>query len=527
MYKYIVFDIKNLEPLKLGMTSAQIDSESSKSYIQGITMRGAFIANYIALNKLNDLSAEDKKMLLKGGLEFFNCYPLIKNNRLLPFTKNLFTTKDEMKNFGDTNKLSVKNIKDSKEALQRVKGIEFAKYDFKKKEIKAFNVKKVSQIHIKKEISRDKNNKIFRYEAIKEGNEFKGIIKCRVEYLDKVKDVLERGIFYLGGSKGSGYGKCTVSNITLKDENPEVTYLKEEKLLNEELFNKESSIYLFLTSDLILRNSLGVFLSYPEEEYLKEKLGLENVIYEEAFIDIDTFTSFNNKWKYRLPIIDGVKSGSLIKYRIKGRINIDKLINFIDEGIGERKQEGFGRFIILPNMNFNNITKFESADVNENKKVNLTGEDKEQLKLLSNRIYLNKIRNNIPLNVLNLNNEIKGISKLGQSQVGKVVNLMELIEGMEQNKAIEFIEKYFSNIKNKKNNRELSNRLKSIEIEGLDLETFIKKFIKINKENFYSKYEKPIEIENIKSEINEDEMYKYKISILKEAFRLELKRGDK
>ena len=178
-------------------------------------------------------------------------------------------------------------------------------------------------------------------------------------------------------------------------------------------------------------------------------------------------------------------------------------------------------------MNFNNIRKFESADVNENKKVNLTGEDKEQLKLLSNRIYLNKIRNNIPLNVLNLNNEIKGISKLGQSQVGKVVNLMELIEGMEQNKAIEFIEKYFSNIKNKKNNRELSNRLKSIEIEGLDLETFIKKFIKINKENFYSKYEKPIEIENIKSEINEDEMYKYKISILKEAFRLELKRGDK
>ncbi|UXZ08635.1 hypothetical protein F1B95_05365 [Clostridium perfringens] len=61
MYKYISFDVENLEPLKLSQTSVQIDSEVSKSFIQGSALRGAFIANYMNLNGLKDLDEKHKK----------------------------------------------------------------------------------------------------------------------------------------------------------------------------------------------------------------------------------------------------------------------------------------------------------------------------------------------------------------------------------------------------------------------------------------------------------------------------------
>ncbi|MDK0552623.1 hypothetical protein P6P37_07380 [Clostridium perfringens] len=75
MYKYISFDVENLEPLKLSQTSVQIDSEVSKSFIQGSALRGAFIANYMNLNGLKDLDEKHKEMLLKGNIEFLNAYP--------------------------------------------------------------------------------------------------------------------------------------------------------------------------------------------------------------------------------------------------------------------------------------------------------------------------------------------------------------------------------------------------------------------------------------------------------------------
>lgn len=525
MYKYISFDIENLEPLKLSQTSVQIDSEVSKSFIQGSVLRGAFIANYMNLNGLSDLNEKDKEMLLKGNIEFFNAYPKGKSGTTLPFMKNLFTTKDEMKRFGDKKVMRV-IPQNNGEAVQKVKGIEFANYDFKNKTIDSVKVKKISSMHIKTPSNREENTKLFTYEAIDRNTKFGGTIKFKEEYEEEVLNVMKKGNFYLGGSKGSGYGKCKISSIETLKENPQLNYLEGQNLFKELSFHKCNEFYLFFTSDVILRNHLGLITNSPDTKLIEKKLGIEEVVEEETFIDTDVFTGFNNKWGYRLPITNGIKAGSLIKYSFKGNLSKDKLISFIEEGLGERKQEGFGRFLIIPVINFEKILKGEILS-EKAEKILLNGEEKNQLKLINKRIYLNKIKNEIPkivLTIISSINDKKYI--LPNNQWGKLVNLMESLEGESKSQCIEYIDRYFSNINNKKINRSLANRLSKIIIEDKTLENFTKDFIKSPREEFYKKYCKPVNMGGITSDITEEELNKIKVNILKEIFTLKLK-GEK
>ncbi|EHK2425938.1 RAMP superfamily CRISPR-associated protein [Clostridium perfringens] len=522
MYKYIYFDVENLEPLKLSQTSVQIDSEVSKSFIQGSALRGAFIANYMNLNGLKDLDEKHKEMLLKGNIEFLNAYPRGEIGTTLPFMKNLFTTKEEMKRFGDKKVMRVLS-RDSGEAVQKVKGIEFANYNFKNKIIEAVKVKKISSMHIKTPVNKEENTKLFTYEAIDKNTKFSGIIKFKKEYEKEVLRVMKEGNFYLGGSKGSGYGKCKISSIKILEENPQMNYLEEQNLLKELCSHKCNEFYLFFISDAILRNDLGLITNSPDRKELEKKLGVEEVIEEETFIDVDIFTGFNNKWGYRLPITNGIKAGSLIKYSFKGNLSKDKLISFINEGLGERKQEGFGRFLLLPVIDFKEILKREILS-EKAKKINLNEEEKKQLKLINKRIYLNKINNEIPKITLNILSSIKGLKyNLHNSQWGKLMDLMERLEGESKEECIKSIHYYFSNINSKTINRDLTNMLSKITIEDKTLESFIRDFIESSREEFYKNYCKPVNIGGITSQITEEELNKIKINILKEIFRLKLK----
>ncbi|MDB2060213.1 hypothetical protein [Clostridium perfringens] len=44
---------------------------------------------------------------------------------------------------------------------------------------------------------------------------------------------------------------------------------------------------------------------------------------------------------------------------------------------------------------------------------------------------------------------------------------------------------------------------------------------------FYTDYEKSIKIAGVESSINEEEIYRYKLSLFKELFRLQLKESER
>lgn len=533
MGKYIKYDIENIEEIKIAMTVNQSDTQFSRSFITGSNIRGAFISEYIKAKKIEDLNKdESRELLLKDGVKFLNAYPIAQEERSIPFPNCYYALKDDIKKgnmplnivtFPEAIELKEK---DEERNYTKIKGKEFGVL-INSDDLGEVKVSKKEYLHIRKPKIDDEDNKLFRYEVIESNTKFRGYIKVEDDYVDSIsdiKDILTKSDFYIGGSKGSGYGLCKIDNIEIIEDNPELSYFEDE-ILEEDYYDDEDKIYVYALSDIIYRDKLGIYKTIFDEEYIAEKIGVNTVsINEETSVITDYFTSFNNKWGYRCPIINGIKMGSIISYDITdGEIDYDKVIKFMDEGIGERKNDGYGRFIILTSLQWKKIV--DISEENEYLKIKkLDNKKKNDMKLIINRIYRAKIDNMIPEIVINLQNKITGIKAINNAQWGKLFNLMGLLLDKDRKHGIKKVQEYFEHINEKQRNRDLADSLKRIKIDENNLEGFITETLKMNISDFQSKYCSSIELDDIESSISEEEVYKYNVKILRELFRLNLRK---
>ncbi|HLS52685.1 MAG TPA: hypothetical protein VK031_01845, partial [Tissierellaceae bacterium] len=331
MSKYLVFNIESLENLKFSSTNVQSDSEDTNEYIPGTSIRGAYIYRYMIKKDIKDINqGEHRDKLLNGKIKFLNAYPIYANKRGMPLPKVYFARKDELKS--EQNKIDMYPGlgQDLGAGYGKVRACEFVGWE--KDSFYRIKVDKISNLHINK-MNNKEPNKLFMYEAIKAGQSFQGIIKVEDdEYIEEVREIFENTIVYLGGSKGSGYGKCQIGNISIMEENPELEYFDQSL--------KGQEIYLLALSDIIYRNEYGEYKTYIEEKDLEKELGLEKVEFIDSSIETKAITNFNNKWNCSTPIINGIKAGSVLKYRITEELNLDSIKKFMDKGIGERRIDG-------------------------------------------------------------------------------------------------------------------------------------------------------------------------------------------
>lgn len=532
MAKYIKYDLENLEEIKITPTINQSDANFSKSYISGSAVKGACIEKYIIENKIKNLNEGiSKELFLKGGLKFLNAYPLdiSKKERSLPFPSCYYALKDDIKQqkeiFKITNSLNMEKGKN----YAKVKGKEFVL--FEKKDLKNISVLKEEYLHIRKPGEKNDENKIFRYEVIKANENFRGYIKVEdkfEEYIDKIKKLLDN-TFYIGGSKGSGYGLCKIYNIKVLNENPEYKYFEETMELNDVYFEEEEKIYIYALSDIIYRNKLGQYKTIFDEDFIAKNIGVDKVeVNEECYVDTEYCTSFNNKWGYRQPIISAIKAGSIISYDIKeGEVDLDKVKEFIDSGIGERKNDGYGRFIILNSLS--GETVINKGDKKE-KKLELEKLDKDknkQMELILNRIYNSKLESNLPNKVLNIKDNLTGDKEIKTNQWGKLYRLMNILLETNRSEGIKKAEDYFEHINTKQRNRDLANALRKIEVDGKELKDFIISYLKMGVDDFRRSNAYEISLGDAHSSLNEEDVYRYNVRALKELFRLNLRKSKK
>lgn len=537
MKKYLEYEIENLEPLKTSATLMQSDNETSKSYISGSVMKGAYIANYISINKVKDINSyEHKSKLLKGDIKFLNAYPENDMDRTYPFPLCFYTSKSELKNFRDKRRLKISQDKNneninSKNDVQRLKGFEFVRLNFNEKRLVVTKVNKNSYLHIKK-AQENENNKLFRYEAIQPFNKFKGIVEFSGNNIDENIEefikITKEGTFYLGGSKGTGYGLCKIRvSKSIKEDHPEWLYFNKQLEADLDSFINTNKLYLYTLSDIIIRDSFGVYQSYIDPKIIEKKLGGVEVELCNSFIQTETFTGFNSKWGYRLPLVKGIKAGSVIEYNIQGKINIKNLKKFIQEGIGERKIDGFGRFILLNKLDFTLLCN-ETNELKEIKEVELNPKERNQMQDIVNKIYNVRLDNVLIDKVLNLDKELKKYrNTTTSSQWAKLFMLMCNIENLDMESGIKHMEQYFNQIKAKTNNRELINSLNKIKIYDEKLINYLVKELKdLEERNFCRKNQNKVVLSGVESQITKKQIYRFKLKVLKEAFRLQYKNGE-
>lgn len=446
MDKYVVYDIETLEDVKLAKTNIQTDEEETLEYISGSSIRGAFIYEYIKKNGIKDINQGiHRRKLLMGGIKFLNAYPEYDGLRSIPFPKAYFATKENLKYSELTNvPLEIKVGLDNKlpQEYERLRKPEFTGY--LDGQLYRVVVQKISNLHINSNIEK---NVLYRYEAIKRGQSFKGIIKVEDEsYIDEVIELLNDAHIYIGGAKGSGYGRCRIKNMEILEENPEYELFEDRDCFEE-------YIYLIALSDIIYRNKYGQYKTYIDEEYLCKELGLNKVQYVDSIIETKNITSFNNKWNCHTPQIVGIKAGSVFKYKIEEDIDEDKLLEFMDRGIGERKLDGFGRFVIVDSLEDSYLSYEKDNTLGEEFSTlynRLSEDEKVELKDIVNRIYRRNVEGHIGHIVMEKSTGLRKQNEMSKSQWGNFMNLFSYLSTLSPEEGIEIYKSQMKEIRNKR-----------------------------------------------------------------------------
>lgn len=375
----ILYEFETKEPVKVSKNEEQYDFEPTHKYIPGNTMRGAFFAQWISkiTNKENQ---NDKVIELIKGIKFYNSYPmyvecplesgdedstitdgkdvLVKKYYSIP-TPNIYRNdKQKFKEYKVSDKTELKltpwihkdsSVEDSykyetlfdslddqyfikkQNYINKFQPGEFcyvAKDDLKEDALFCFDIKKKEYFH---HTHNKKNENIYRYEAIKPGYRYYGLLDLRKlgnqdlkeQILNQLKEVQN---FWIGGSKKTGYGRVLMQSIKGFEN-------------TDEAFE-----YMGITTKETTKD-----MTYLYSDYIGDfKKSIENTkdsIEADMSLELGMTTGYNNYWNARTPIREMIKKGSVIK----GNFGTKLLEN------AEMQEEGFG--IVLENLRLFNTQK--------------------------------------------------------------------------------------------------------------------------------------------------------------------------
>jgi len=344
------YTITTEQPLLI--TSLQGDPNSSVSfdYIPGSAIRGALIGLYqqkkqSTADLLDDPTA--KRLFFSPQTRFLNGYCAIDEARCLPLPKSLRSKKRAELSQGlwdsSTKQYLDSDLHDKSE--HRSFKWRFGCLDSAQALHLADSVKTVLNIHTARDRQKGRatsgSGAVFRYEAIAPGQGFIGYILCELDTdAAEIQSLLKQSqsFLWLGGSRSAGYGKVRIEFEAVSDW-AEYTPTKIDSSLNT----------ITLLSDMLIRDQQGQYTTD-----LAGKLGLKPVP-EYSNIASTIIGGFNRKWGLPLPQVPAIAMGSV--FVVKGDLS-QHYQTWLEQGIGERRNEGFGRIAINWRPQTDNQGKF-------------------------------------------------------------------------------------------------------------------------------------------------------------------------
>lgn len=196
--------------------------------------------------------------------------------------------------------------------------------------------------------------RLFSFEAISRGQQFYGEIAFRNEGCRNLLiDLLAQNPnVRLGKARNRGYGLVEINDPTPEDQSFRSRWSRDLK-------NNIFSIYLFSNTILVDRGlryctyldagTLAYWLGLddPDSLEVEEKMEDARLAALRSFYKTARVLGFNQHRKMPLPFEQAVLKGSVFTVRYKGGVDISaKLKNLQEEGIGLRRNEGFGQVVI-------------------------------------------------------------------------------------------------------------------------------------------------------------------------------------
>lgn len=509
MARYVKYRITALEAIKIGnnQTRQNYDHETLR-YISGSALRGAFVAKYIS-----KYGEEGLANIL--NLRFTNAYIVAGGKRAAPIGANLFASKDDR----EKTEYPVFNIFDRQTSERVERGIStgggFGISDGEK--ITGIPVETGQNLHITTyDVKDDNTRNLFQYEYINKGQQFDGFVVVDDSGLfSLVTDILseESNVYYIGGSKGSGYGQCRISDVS--EQNSEMEFSAQYP---------NGYFYLMFLSDAIIRDENGNLTGEIPKNLIQKYIGLEEVEKIDMAVRLVNIGGYNQKMRSTLQQYSGIGAGSIYKYRCRGTVRPESLKQWIDQGIGERRQDGYGRFTIFKDFNFNLYKKgYPSYIV----KTVVSNSDKG-LELILKRIFDNKLKAALRADVLTLADSFSHTEKQVNAKIGNIITHLKSIDSLPPDKGKRQTEEFTQNILDKaKNNPKVFSFYKLAKFNGMNPLDFILHCIDTSDNGFVKRKCADISKKyNLKCAMDESDIYHTGIGFAVEVFKLFLARKE-
>ena len=217
---------------------------------------------------------------------------------------------------------------------------------------------------------------LFTYRALAQGQVFRSQLQVNAEVVKLIES--ESGVsnflhalsgeHRIGASRKDDYGHVDITVRRIENESPEIT---------------ENTVVLLLTSPALIDNGFGRLTSSIHNfvDSLATQLGTEIDLVGSVYSRRERRESFQAKWSLSRPSMSGLQSGSVLKISCASLndVQVEKLKQLGERGIGLRTAEGYGRFVvnhpsvILSEINIqSNQEKSESVTHRPNQPENLS-----------------------------------------------------------------------------------------------------------------------------------------------------------
>ncbi|MBD2410386.1 hypothetical protein FACHB389_01415 [Nostoc calcicola FACHB-389] len=368
--KAITFSLHTQQPLLATSFQGDPNSDVSYSFIPGSMIRGAIIARYMKHHQISelDLNNDEVKRLFFDASStcYLNGYLLSQEGkRTLPVPRSWFKDKDaELSDNSSQITVYDFSIEKNEDQPETPKFVGEQYWIKERGSVRFYKEKRRINIHNQRDRKKGRSTQIkldpktnqrkgegeiFRYEALDVGQTFQAVILCTSEsYVSSLETLLKVSPnIWLGGSQSAGYGHTKIEDLKCENFWHETGILANNRTENE-------NFTVTLLSDLILRDEWGQYVVIPPSNTHKipapltkelEKILNVELAHILSYATSNLVGGFNRKWGLPLPQVPVLAAGSVFVFEGID-ITVEQIQQLENQGIGERRVEGFGRIAI-------------------------------------------------------------------------------------------------------------------------------------------------------------------------------------
>ncbi len=328
----LTYRITTQSPVLIAESAGDTNMVASADYISDSAVYGCLANRYIQEHSLGNTAHKDEtfyRWFLKGGICFSTAYIVSKNkygeiSPNYPMPLSVQKLKKDEKEIYDL--LFV--VDDLDEQTNCIAGVG----KLQGESLYQQGVKKSLNFHHQRDLETGvvREGMIFNYESIDAGQTFEGSIYGSDEELRKfITMFANEDTIHLGRSKNAQYGMARLEIISEKPE--EI----------QNAANHSGEVSLTLLSNTVIYNENG--FSTTDISKLQKALG-DGIAIKKSFIKTGDTEGFVSIWRLRRPSERCFLAGSCFLLEVNESA-VNRLKELQEEGLGERRAEGFGRLV--------------------------------------------------------------------------------------------------------------------------------------------------------------------------------------